>query len=264
MFLPAFVVILLAAPYVLRLVGNRAPGRGPRRHHGRGRRRDRQASRLLLAASVLFPEGLGAPDWGAIAIAVAAFVALQWTRLDVLWVIAGGARGRPCARFRLSRIGRASVTGMKYLHTMVRVGDLEQSLHFYRDLLGLRELRRIENEKGRFTLVFLAAPGDDEAQIELTHNWDPEALLDRPRLRPSCLRGRGHLRDLREAAGRRRHHQPPAARRPHGLRPLARQYLRRAAAERRRPAAARALGVNAEHRQLVEVGVRIAIASARE
>ena len=63
---------------------------------------------------------------------------------------------------------------MKYLHTMVRVGDLEKSLHFYRDLLGLRELRRIENEKGRFTLVFLAAPGDDAAQVELTYNWDPE------------------------------------------------------------------------------------------
>ena len=64
---------------------------------------------------------------------------------------------------------------MKYLHTMVRVGDLKQSLHFYCDLLGLRELRRFDNEKGRFTLVFLAAPGDDAAQVELTHNWDPEA-----------------------------------------------------------------------------------------
>ena len=63
---------------------------------------------------------------------------------------------------------------MKYLHTMVRVSDLKQSLHFYCDLLGLRALRRIENERGRFTLVFLAAPGDDEAQIELTWNWDPE------------------------------------------------------------------------------------------
>ena len=63
---------------------------------------------------------------------------------------------------------------MKYLHTMVRVADLEKSLHFYRDLLGLRELRRIENEAGRFTLVFLAAPGDDAAQVELTYNWDPE------------------------------------------------------------------------------------------
>jgi lactoylglutathione lyase len=63
---------------------------------------------------------------------------------------------------------------MKYLHTMVRVGDLGKSLQFYCGLLELRELRRIENEKGRFTLVFLAAPGDDAAQIELTYNWDPE------------------------------------------------------------------------------------------
>jgi lactoylglutathione lyase len=63
---------------------------------------------------------------------------------------------------------------MKYLHTMVRVTDLEQSLHFYRDLLGLKETRRIENEKGRFTLVFLAPPGQEDAPIELTYNWDPE------------------------------------------------------------------------------------------
>ena len=64
---------------------------------------------------------------------------------------------------------------MKYLHTMVRVSDLAQSLAFYCDALGLRELRRHDNESGRYTLVFLAAPGDDDAQIELTHNWDPEA-----------------------------------------------------------------------------------------
>jgi lactoylglutathione lyase len=64
---------------------------------------------------------------------------------------------------------------MKYLHTMVRVTDLGLSLHFYRDLLGLTELRRIDNERGRFTLVFLAAPGNPEAQVELTYNWDPEA-----------------------------------------------------------------------------------------
>jgi len=62
---------------------------------------------------------------------------------------------------------------MKYLHTMVRVSDIARSLHFYCDLLGLREVRRIENERGRFTLVFLAAPGDDAAQVELTFNWDP-------------------------------------------------------------------------------------------
>lgn len=65
---------------------------------------------------------------------------------------------------------------MKYLHTMVRVNDIDASLNFYCDLLGLKELRRIDNEAGRFTLVFLAAPGDESAQVELTHNWDPEPL----------------------------------------------------------------------------------------
>src|SRR5277367_4634474 len=63
---------------------------------------------------------------------------------------------------------------MKYLHTMVRVTDIEQSLRFYRDALGLRELSRRDYQQGRYTLVFLAAPGDDAAQVELTHNWDPE------------------------------------------------------------------------------------------
>lgn len=61
---------------------------------------------------------------------------------------------------------------MKYLHTMVRVTDLAASLRFYCDALGLREVRRHENEKGRFTLVFLAAPGDESSQVELTYNWD--------------------------------------------------------------------------------------------
>lgn len=63
---------------------------------------------------------------------------------------------------------------MKYLHTMVRVSDIDASLDFYCTKLGLRELRRKDSEKGRFTLVFLAAPGDEDAQIELTYNWDPE------------------------------------------------------------------------------------------
>ncbi len=63
---------------------------------------------------------------------------------------------------------------MKYLHTMVRVTDLERSLDFYCDKLGLQELRRHDVEKGRFTLVFLAAPGNKDAQVELTYNWDPE------------------------------------------------------------------------------------------
>lgn len=64
---------------------------------------------------------------------------------------------------------------MKYLHTMVRVTDLEASLQFYRDALGLEVLSTKEVPQGRFTLVFLAAPDDHSAQVELTYNWDPEA-----------------------------------------------------------------------------------------
>ena len=64
---------------------------------------------------------------------------------------------------------------MKYLHTMVRVSDLEQSLDFYCNKLGLKEVDRKESEQGRFTLVFLAPEGDEDAQVELTYNWDSEA-----------------------------------------------------------------------------------------
>jgi lactoylglutathione lyase len=63
---------------------------------------------------------------------------------------------------------------MKYLHTMVRVTDIDASLDFYVNKLGLKEVRRIERPEGRYTLIFLAAPGDESAQIELTYNWDPE------------------------------------------------------------------------------------------
>ena len=65
---------------------------------------------------------------------------------------------------------------MKYLHTMVRVTDVDASLDFYCNKLGLTQLRRYDNEQGRFSLIFLAAPGDESAQVELTYNWDPEAL----------------------------------------------------------------------------------------
>jgi lactoylglutathione lyase len=71
---------------------------------------------------------------------------------------------------------------MEFLHTMVRVADLDRALAFYVDTFGLQEVRRVENEKGRFTLVFLAAPGDvgraeatKSPLVELTYNWDPEA-----------------------------------------------------------------------------------------
>jgi lactoylglutathione lyase len=62
---------------------------------------------------------------------------------------------------------------VKYLHTMVRVTDVDASMRFY-ELLGLREVNRIVSDAGRFTLIYLTAPGDDDAQVELTHNWDPE------------------------------------------------------------------------------------------
>ena len=63
---------------------------------------------------------------------------------------------------------------MKYLHTMVRVTDVDASLKFYRDGLGLEEIRRSESEKGRYTLIFLAAKGQHDTPVELTYNWDPE------------------------------------------------------------------------------------------
>jgi lactoylglutathione lyase len=74
----------------------------------------------------------------------------------------------------------------KYLHTMVRVKDLETSMRFY-ELLGLKEVRRTENDKGRFTLVFMAPEGQEEAPVELTHNWDGDDGL------PSDSRHFGHL-----------------------------------------------------------------------
>ena len=74
---------------------------------------------------------------------------------------------------------------MKYLHTMVRITDIEASLDFYCDKLGLKEVRRLDHEQGRFTLIFLAAPGDESAQLELTYNWDPETY--------SSGRNFGHL-----------------------------------------------------------------------
>ncbi len=70
---------------------------------------------------------------------------------------------------------------IKYLHTMVRIRDIEESLYFYRDLLGLHEVRRTENEIGKFTLIFLAAPGQEQCPIELTFNWDSSERYDEGR-----------------------------------------------------------------------------------
>jgi lactoylglutathione lyase len=74
----------------------------------------------------------------------------------------------------LDHPARRRSTPMRYLHTMVRISDVDKSLAFYRDLLGLEEIRRMDSEQGRYTLIFLAPPGQREAAVELTHNWDPE------------------------------------------------------------------------------------------
>ena len=65
---------------------------------------------------------------------------------------------------------------MKYLHTMIRITNVEESLRFFCEGLGLKETRRMENEKGRYTLIFLSAPNDESAEIELTYNWDGDNL----------------------------------------------------------------------------------------
>ena len=65
---------------------------------------------------------------------------------------------------------------MKYLHTMLRISDIESSIKFYCDGLGLEEVRRVEVKEGRFTLIFLAAQGDESSQVELTYNWDGDDL----------------------------------------------------------------------------------------
>ncbi len=75
---------------------------------------------------------------------------------------------------------------IRYLHTMVRVLDLEESMAFFR-LLGLEETRRMDNDRGRFTLVYMAPPGQEGAEVELTHNWDGDEGL------PSDSRHFGHL-----------------------------------------------------------------------
>ncbi len=140
---------------------------------------------------------------------------------------------------------------MKYLHTMVRVSDVDKSLDFYCNKLGLKETRRMESEQGRFTLIYLAAPGDEHTEVELTYNWDPEVYGEG--------RNFGHLafevEDIYATCEKldegRRHHQPAAAGRLHGLHPLAGQHLDRALAKGRAEAEAGALGVDGEYRKVV-------------
>ena len=141
---------------------------------------------------------------------------------------------------------------MRYLHTMVRVRDLDASLRFY--LRRPRPARNAPQGKraGRYTLVFLAAPDSPEARdrAHLQLGSDSEDYGGGAQFRPPRLSRRQHLRDLRAPAEDGRDDQPPAARRTHGVRALARSHLDRAAAGRP-SAAAGAVGVDAEHRRVV-------------
>ena len=96
----------------------------------------------------------------------------------------------------------------KYLHTMIRVTSLEDAIAFF-GVPGLREIRRRADEKGRYTNVFLAAPGDENAPVELTYNWDPE--YRRPEFRTSRLCGEEHPRHVQGLRRPRRNHRPAAA-----------------------------------------------------
>ena len=151
---------------------------------------------------------------------------------------------------------------MRYLHTMLRVRNLDAAMKFYRDAMGLKEVRRVDNDKGRFTLVFLCArrgrrpvqgrPAEPRRAAGRAHLQLGRGKIRRGSLlRPPRLRGRRHLRHLRSPDEGRHHHQPAAARRQHGVRPLARPAFDRAVAEGRSEAAGRALDLDAEHRPLV-------------
>ena len=97
----------------------------------------------------------------------------------------------------------------KYLHTMIRVSSLEDSIAFF-EVLGLREIRRRPDERGRYTNVFLAAPGDEAAAVELTYNWDPSPTLAAAIL-DICIRRGQYLRHLQRLYRARRDDQPLAA-----------------------------------------------------
>ena len=150
---------------------------------------------------------------------------------------------------------------MRYLHTMVRVRDIDAALRFFCEGLGLEEVRRRDSDKGRFTLVFLGQPGAsaaDSPHIELTYNWDETEAY-------STGRNFGHVayevediyRTCQQPGRPGLRHQPAAARWPHGLRALARRHLGRAAPEGRGAGACGTLGVDGEHRHLVTRAARV-------
>jgi lactoylglutathione lyase len=151
---------------------------------------------------------------------------------------------------------------MEFLHTMVRISDIDASLRFYCEGLGLKEVRRRDSEQGRFTLIFLASP-DDLARagigsgfegplpaglpmIEMTYNWDPEDYAGGRNFGHLAWRVADIYALCARLDGHGLHHPPPAARRAHGLCEIARRHLHRTPPARRRPRTRRTLGQHGE------------------
>ena len=143
---------------------------------------------------------------------------------------------------------------MRYLHTMVRVEDVDASMRFYCELLGMKETRRIESEKGRFTLIYLAPPADEASakankapELELTYNWDPESY--------SGGRNFGHLAyevdDIYALCQKLMDAGITINRPPYGVCPFAGRYFDRISAKGRKPCPGGALGQHGKYRFLV-------------
>ncbi len=149
---------------------------------------------------------------------------------------------------------------MRFLHTMLRVPNLDAALHFYVNLLGLEEVRRRVDDKNKFTLVFLAAPEDvagaraaldagrRDRLVELTFNWDTEDYGERASSAISPMRSMTSMRRLRKAAERLRHHQSAAARRQHGVR-TSPDCIRSSFCRKASRTAQGTVGIDAEYRK---------------
>ena len=148
---------------------------------------------------------------------------------------------------------------MEYLHTMVRVADIDASLDFYCNKLGMVQTRRVDNDTYKASLIFLSAPGDTELAaersaplLELTYNWEPEEYTGGRNFGHLAFRVDDIYESCPKADGWWCCHQPAAARWADGLRTVARRYLDRTPAAWRCAGTEGALGLDGEYRELVE------------